>query len=124
MIRKAASVADGLQISFIQTDLLVVIALATVAVLVFLTGRKDSFRPFSMLVISVFLGEFLPTVFEQYESKSNLFWYYLQNVQDVYGVTDSMLVVNKPSDYQGIEELTVQQKKEYKTYYLLQYGYI
>lgn len=35
-----------------------------------------------------------------------------------------MLVVNKPSDYQGIEKLTVQQKKEYKTYYLLQYGYI
>lgn len=124
MIRESASVADGLQISFIQIDLLVMIALATVAVLAFLTGRKDSFRSFSRLVISVFLGKFLPTVFEQYEIKSNLFWYYLQNVQDVYGVSDSMLVVNKPSDYQGIEKLTVHQKKEYKTYYLLQYDYI
>lgn len=70
------------------------------------------------------IGQLLPTVFSEYNIKSNDFWKFLVDLKQYYAATGSALVVYTDSQYRAISDLNPEQKKYYEYYQLIQYDYI
>lgn len=70
------------------------------------------------------ISRLLPTVFSEYDIKSNDFWNFIVGLKGYYAASSSELVVDSDSQYRLISDMTMEQVKYHDYYRLIQYDYI
>ena len=70
------------------------------------------------------MGELFPTVMEKYGLTMSPFRQYIASVRDVYGASDSRLIVGTDGSFSELSAMSGEQRQAYETFRLLQYDYV
>ena len=70
------------------------------------------------------MGELFPAVMENYGLSMAPFRRYVASMKDVYGASDSQVIVGTDGSYAGLSSMNEEQRQVYETFRLLQYDYV